>query len=179
MYRREATLGSSEIRNTSLTGSTKKHLGRSGRSNSAPDSYDWAQGRQKSVESNLESVKEVSIDPNGEELNSSKITPRGRPQAKKTEAVSKKRGELSRTSTISAECYKLYEADYLSKQENSTIDLLNIKTLNVEDHMVKSGVSQTINGSKNSNDELKNGDDQNNKVEGTSNSKKSQTSQGR
>ncbi|XP_048522106.1 probable serine/threonine-protein kinase DDB_G0279405 [Dendroctonus ponderosae] len=193
LYRRETTLGSSEIRNTSLTGATKKHLGRSGRSNSAPDSYDWAQGRQKSVESNLESVKEVSIDPNGEELNSSsKILPRGRPQAKKTEAVSKKHGELSRTSTLSVECYKLTESDHFSKlgakpdsTTHSTIDL-NIKAQNVKEDMFKSVVqstSQTFNGTQNADDKLQHCDDQSsrsdNKVGETSNSKKSQTSQGR
>lgn len=67
LYRRETTLGSPEIRNPNLA-TAKKHIGRSGRSNSAPDSYNWAQNRQKSIETNLEVVKEVSLDPNGEEV---------------------------------------------------------------------------------------------------------------
>ncbi|XP_066144580.1 calcium/calmodulin-dependent protein kinase kinase 1 isoform X1 [Euwallacea fornicatus] len=107
LYRRETTVGSPEIRATTFT-ATKKHLGRSGRSNSAPDSYDWAQGRQKSIESNLEAVEEVSLDPNGEEITTyPRMTP-GKPQRRKSS--SRKHVELSRTSTISAE-YSLKSSD--------------------------------------------------------------------
>ncbi|KAL1501044.1 hypothetical protein ABEB36_006446 [Hypothenemus hampei] len=68
LYRRETTLGSPVVHHTALN-TTKKHIGRSGRSNSAPDSYTWSQNRQKSVDcSNLEAVKEVSLDQNGEEI---------------------------------------------------------------------------------------------------------------
>ncbi|XP_076257097.1 calcium/calmodulin-dependent protein kinase kinase 1-like isoform X6 [Rhynchophorus ferrugineus] len=67
LHRRDTTLGTPESRMPSSTGATKKHIGRSGRSNSAPDSYNWAQNKQKSTETNLEAVKEVIIDPNGED----------------------------------------------------------------------------------------------------------------
>lgn len=40
----------------------KLHIGLSGRANSAPGSYDWMLDRQLSVDSSLESVKEVSTD---------------------------------------------------------------------------------------------------------------------
>ena len=73
MHRRETTLGASEIRNTAESAASKKHIGRSGRSNSAPDSYCWAQNRQKSIETNLEAVKEVILDQNEEVLNTAQI----------------------------------------------------------------------------------------------------------
>lgn len=41
------------------------HIGKSGRSNSAPDSYAWITNKQLSVETNLESVTEDSIDKDG------------------------------------------------------------------------------------------------------------------
>lgn len=80
LHRRDTTLGTAESRNTTTEGATKKHIGRSGRSNSAPDSYTWAQSRQKSIDTNLEAVKEINVDPNGEDNSSnSKRTSRSRP----------------------------------------------------------------------------------------------------
>lgn len=96
LYRRETTLGSPEIRNPNLA-TAKKHIGRSGRSNSAPDSYNWAQNRQKSIETNLEVVKEVSLDPNGEEVTTTFTRmSRSRPSIRKS-LSSKKCGEETTT----------------------------------------------------------------------------------
>ncbi|XP_060534430.1 calcium/calmodulin-dependent protein kinase kinase 1 isoform X1 [Cylas formicarius] len=83
LYRRETTLGTSDTR--TLTGISKKHIGRSGRSNSAPDSYSWLPHRQVSIDSSLESVLEVNTDQN---LTESTIIPpktqRGRLLEKKS-----------------------------------------------------------------------------------------------
>jgi [calcium/calmodulin-dependent protein kinase] kinase len=54
--------------NASETSSNRQHIGRSGRSNSAPGSYDWVVDRQRSVDSPLESVTEVTVDQNDSKL---------------------------------------------------------------------------------------------------------------
>ncbi|KAJ8957933.1 hypothetical protein NQ318_001930 [Aromia moschata] len=46
---------------TSLGVDAPKHIGRSGRSNSAPGSYDWHQERQVSIDSSLECVEEDKV----------------------------------------------------------------------------------------------------------------------
>jgi serine/threonine protein kinase len=54
--------------NASETSSNRQHIGRSGRSKSAPGSYDWVVDRQRSVDSPLESVTEVTVDQNDSKL---------------------------------------------------------------------------------------------------------------
>lgn len=59
LHRRDTTVGQTEARASSLS-VPRQHLSRSGRSNSAPGSYDWHQEKQLSVD--LESVEEVNVD---------------------------------------------------------------------------------------------------------------------
>ncbi|KAJ8910032.1 hypothetical protein NQ315_003462 [Exocentrus adspersus] len=59
LHRRDTTVGQTEARAASVS-VPRQHLSRSGRSNSAPGSYDWHQEKQRSVD--LESVEEVSLD---------------------------------------------------------------------------------------------------------------------
>ncbi|KAJ3652130.1 hypothetical protein Zmor_018122 [Zophobas morio] len=54
--------------NASETTSTRQHIGRSGRSNSAPGSYDWISDRQISLDTPLESVTEVTNDQNDSKI---------------------------------------------------------------------------------------------------------------
>ncbi|XP_050299259.1 calcium/calmodulin-dependent protein kinase kinase 1 isoform X2 [Anthonomus grandis grandis] len=147
LFRRETTLGSSEIRNTAVAQASKRHIGRSGRSNSAPDSYDWSQTRQKSGESNLESVKEVNLDPDGEEVPGEVYTSstRGRPQSRKNlEKVSKKHGELTRNSTV---------ADEVSLWQNQE-STMKISSQFVKDTGKSEEESQCLNSSKSSDAQL-------------------------
>ncbi|KAG5888301.1 hypothetical protein JTB14_022189 [Gonioctena quinquepunctata] len=51
-----------ETSHTSSFANPRQHISRSGRSNSAPDSYNWQQEKQLSVDSSLECVEEVNVD---------------------------------------------------------------------------------------------------------------------
>ncbi|XP_018569004.1 calcium/calmodulin-dependent protein kinase kinase [Anoplophora glabripennis] len=64
LHRRDTTVGQTEARASSVS-VPRQHLSRSGRSNSAPGSYDWHQEKQLSVD--LESVEEVITDQSTEE----------------------------------------------------------------------------------------------------------------
>nr|XP_023014647.1 calcium/calmodulin-dependent protein kinase kinase 1-like isoform X2 [Leptinotarsa decemlineata]XP_023014648.1 calcium/calmodulin-dependent protein kinase kinase 1-like isoform X2 [Leptinotarsa decemlineata] len=59
LHRRDTTLVPSDSGTTAIT---RHHIGASGRSKSAPDSYDWNHERQMSIETSLECVEEVIVD---------------------------------------------------------------------------------------------------------------------
>ncbi|XP_049824386.1 calcium/calmodulin-dependent protein kinase kinase 2 isoform X2 [Aethina tumida] len=63
LHRRDTQIGTDRSDDKSAQ---RQHIGRSGRSNSAPGSYDWLQEKQLSLDSPLEAVKEVNVDHNQE-----------------------------------------------------------------------------------------------------------------
>ncbi|KAJ8971251.1 hypothetical protein NQ314_000792 [Rhamnusium bicolor] len=72
LHRRDTTVGQPEVRAASVS-VPRQHIGRSGRSNSAPSSYDWHKEKQVSVDSGLECVEEVSLDQNVDEISTKAV----------------------------------------------------------------------------------------------------------
>lgn len=65
LHRRDTTITSPSVsHSSSLTTPPRFHIGRSGRSNSAPGRYDSRLDKQMSIDSGLESVEEVNIEGN-------------------------------------------------------------------------------------------------------------------
>ncbi|XP_050502201.1 calcium/calmodulin-dependent protein kinase kinase 1 isoform X1 [Diabrotica virgifera virgifera] len=77
LHRRDTT-GVPAVSHSSSVSTPRQHIGQSGRSNSAPGSYDWHHEKQLSIDLSLECVEEVSVDQSLEE-----ITANGRRQEEK------------------------------------------------------------------------------------------------
>lgn len=67
LHRRDTTVVPPVSHSSSVT-TPRRHIGQSGRSNSAPGSYDWRNEKQLSIETNLECVQEVSADQGKDEI---------------------------------------------------------------------------------------------------------------
>lgn len=95
---------------------------------------------------NLESVKEVTTDPNDEEvIGGSARTSRSRPQVRKN--ISQKHGELSRNSTVSEECSEFVvrstESDETSLKPNKTQQIIKAQNSIRSDKVLQSRSEKT------------------------------------
>ncbi|CAH1184563.1 unnamed protein product [Phyllotreta striolata] len=59
LHRRDTTVVPAVSHSSSVSTPARRHIGQSGRSNSAPGSYDWHHAKQLSVETSLERVEEI------------------------------------------------------------------------------------------------------------------------